>query len=90
MTRSVPPRTRVVAKVCLRAWAVVSSSRAAVAAMPVMMSWAPLTPRRRPRWLRNRATLSAPGQPSRSVSQLFSALCSCGWMGTSRTRSPLP
>jgi hypothetical protein len=42
MTRSVPPRTSVVANVCLRTWAVVSSSRRAAVAMPVMMSWAPL------------------------------------------------
>jgi hypothetical protein len=49
MTRSVPPRTSVVANVCLRTWAVVSSSRPAAVAMPVMMSWAPLTPSRRPR-----------------------------------------
>jgi len=57
MTRSVPPRTSVVAKVCRRTWTVVSSSRPAVAATVVMMSWAPRTLRRWPRWLRNRAGL---------------------------------
>jgi hypothetical protein len=91
MTRSVPPRTSVVANVCLRVWTVVSSSRPAAAVMPVMMSCAPRTLSRCPRWLRNRAGLSlAPGQSARSASQPFSAACSCGWIGTWRTRSPLP
>jgi hypothetical protein len=40
---------------------------------------------------RNRAGLSlAPGQSARSLSQPVSAVCSCGWIGTCRTRSPLP
>jgi hypothetical protein len=34
--------------------------------------------------------LLAPGQSARSASQPFSAACSCGWIGTCRTRSPLP
>ena len=42
MTRSVPPRTRVVAKVCRRTCTVVSSSRPAAVAIAVTMSWAPL------------------------------------------------
>ena len=91
MTRSVPPRTRVVAKVCRRTWAVISSSMSARAAMPVITSWAPLTPRRWPRWLRNSAALSlAPGQFGRSSSQPARTVRSLGWTGTSRTLSPLP
>lgn len=76
---------------CLRMWTVVSSSRPAASAMLVMMSWAPLTLSRCPRWLRNRAgVLLAPGQSARSVSQSFSAACSCGWIGTCRPCSPFP
>jgi hypothetical protein len=91
MTRSVPPRTRVVAKVCRRTCTVVSSSGPAAAVIAVTMSWAPLTLRRWPRWLRKRAGLFlAPGQSARSLSQPVSAVCSCGRIGTCRTRSPLP
>jgi hypothetical protein len=59
MTRSVPPRTSVVANVCRRVCTVVSSSRPAAAAIVVMMSWAPRTLSRCPRWLRSGALVSA-------------------------------
>jgi hypothetical protein len=70
---------------------VASSSRPAAAARPVITSWAPLALRRCPRWLRKRAgVICAPGHPGRSSSQPASAVRSCGWIGMSRTRSPLP
>ncbi len=48
-------------------------------ALPIMMSCAPLTPTRWPRWLRNRAGLSsAQGQSGRSWSQPARALRSLG------------
>lgn len=55
-----------------------------------MMSWAARTDSLAPRWLRNRAGASVPGQSRRSWSQRFRACASFGWIGTSRTRSPLP
>ncbi len=84
------PRTRVVANECLSTWAVTWSSSPARSAMPVMMC-APLALSRWPRWLRNSAGVSpAPGQPVRSSSHSRSVVRSFSWIGSSRTRSPLP
>ena len=49
--------------VCLRMCTVVAASRPAAAAMPVMMSCAPRTLGRCPRWLRNNAGLSLVAGP---------------------------